>query len=86
MNRQKIGTSFTQSGYGRGNKKANVYLINGFAYAKSQMNWQTDFSPLTGELEGYVRVNSMKSGTDEIFYQVSDACINSTHLPYVKAN
>ena len=34
MTRTKIGTEYYQSGYGRGPKQANIWLIDGFAYAK----------------------------------------------------
>ena len=80
--RVKIGTEFYQSGYGRGVKKASVYLIDGFAYARSRYAWNTDFQPLKGELEGYVRVNAIKSGDSIVFAQCNEQGYpNRPHLP-----
>ena len=77
MERKKVGNNYYQSGYGRGNKKANIYLINGFYYAKDAKNWGSDFNPLTGELTGYVRVNGDSLG----FFQVSDNSHIDKHRP-----
>jgi hypothetical protein len=78
MIRKKIGNSYYQSGYGRGRRKAPIYLINGYCYASDRKNWHSDFDPLTGELEGYIRVN--KDGIE--FFQVSDHTCIDRHLPY----
>lgn len=69
MKRTKIGQGYFQSGYGRGFKKAPIiWLINGKAYAKDTEGSTTDYTPLTGELEGYVRVNFVAGS----FHQTSD--------------
>lgn len=66
-NKTKIGNGFYQSGYGRGFLKASIYLIDGFAYARSAYAWKTDYNQLDGDLKYYVRVNAMKSGNNIIF-------------------
>ena len=72
-NRTKIGTRFYQSGYGRGAMNANIYLIDGYAYARSKYSWNTDYTQLAGDLEGYVRVNAFKSGDNICFSQCNEA-------------
>lgn len=86
MNREKIGTEYYRSGYGRTRpRKANVYLIEGFAYARDKAGCESSFIPLTGELEGYVRVNVYYNRIDgrHSYYQVS-GITSDDHKPYVK--
>lgn len=59
--RIKIGTSYMPNGYGRGPNKRNVWLINDKCYAYHPKYASEEFSPLTGDLEGYIRVNRSKS-------------------------
>ena len=73
--RKKIGEGYWQCGYGKGYKKANVYMINGFAYAKDKRNSEVAFER---DLDGYVMVNKQK----EIFWQVS---AKSGHIPLSKS-
>ena len=83
LNRIKIGQGFFQKGYGRGyNKKANIYLIDGLAYAKSKHNWKTDFYKLQWELEGYVRINISKTDGTIYFHQVSGGTVE----PHIKVS
>jgi len=64
MIREKIGKGYLQSGYGRGfNKGSTIWLINGKAYAREIRRWRTSEFPLTGELEGYIRVNKLFGGS-----------------------
>lgn len=86
MKREKIGTGFYQSGYGRGKLNASIYLIDGFAYARSRYAWKTDFQQTTGELEGYVRVNAIKSGPDIVFAACNAVDFpNKPHRPFAAA-
>lgn len=79
MKREKIGTCYFRTGYGRSKpRKANIYLIDGFAYAKDKANEDTHFNPLPIHLAGYVRVNFWK----DIFYQVSDYTTIDKHIKY----
>lgn len=78
----KIGTSFAQSGHNRGKLKANIYLINGYAYAKSAYAAKTDYNQLEGDLKNFVRVNAGRSGNEVYFYQVSGHGPSEQHKPY----
>lgn len=83
IKREKIGTEYFRSGYGRSKpRKANIYLIDGYAYAKDSANEDTQYNPIPAELglSGYVRVNQEKSFGH--FHQVSG--LSSKHLPYVQ--
>jgi hypothetical protein len=61
IKRVKVAGQYYQLGYGRGMKKANVYLIDGFLYAKDMSNWRCELDPLEGDLVGYVRINEVKA-------------------------
>jgi hypothetical protein len=77
----KIASEYYRSGYGRIKpRKANVYIIDGFAYAKDAATAKTDFNPLVGDLEGYVRVNS-SGGAAPFYYEVSDQTFRDKHNP-----
>lgn len=89
MKREKIGDRYFRAGYGRTSpRKANVYLIDGFAYAKDKNTAEDSFSPLKGELQGYVRVNSYVNQSTglEGFFQVSNHGKEDKHLPYTDDN
>lgn len=69
MERIKIGKGYFQSGYGRGFKKGpTIWLIDGKAYAKDSKGASSMYTPLEGELKGYVTVNFVAG----YFHQVSD--------------
>lgn len=81
MKRIKMSQGYNQAGYGRGFKKSPyIYLINGKLYAKDKAGWESTYSPLQGELEGYVRINLLKNTLDPYYYQVS---LESDHQDYV---
>ena len=59
--RQKVGTSYMASGYGRDINKRDVWLIDGKCYAYHKEYANQEFKPLTGEFEGYIAVNYYRS-------------------------
>ena len=75
--RVKVGTSYFASGYGRNINKRNVWLIDGYCYAYHPEYARQSFSPLTGDLTGYIPVNHAK-GFDS-FYAIRST---EKHLPY----
>lgn len=84
MKRTKIGTAYYQSGYGRGLKRVNIWLIDGFAYARDAAGARLAFEPTTGELAGYVRVNSFRSRTEVVFVECnSPECSSRPHTLYM---
>lgn len=87
MTRIKIGTEYSQNGYGRGIKQANIWLIDGYAYAKDAKNAASDFQPCTGELTGYVRVNHYVFNGTGRFVQCStpDFPSKDAHIRFVAA-
>ena len=80
--REKIGTGYHATGYGRGINKKPVYIIDGKAYAYNRRHWQTDFKPLQGELEGYIRLNAMYAAGRVDFYQVYRDSEHQEYKPY----
>lgn len=82
MKRTKIGGNYFRNGHGRSSKrKATIWLIDGFAYAKDSSTAASDMCKLSGLLKGYVRVNIL-SGS---FFQVDGYSPRKEHKPYVKA-
>lgn len=80
MQKVKIATGYYRSGYGRTSiRMATIYLINGKAYARDIATSRTEFYPLTGDLEGYIRVNF----ENNIFYQVT---YDTDHKTYQNDN
>lgn len=76
MQRTKIGDNYYRSGYGRGRRKMNVYLIDNYAYASDTVTWMTDKNQMKGQFVGYVRVNLISRA----WFQVSGEDIDK-HLP-----
>jgi hypothetical protein len=75
--REKIGKGYFASGYGRGFQSTiNIWLINGYAYARHPKWAAQAFEPLRGELEGYIPVNIIK----RTIFQVEP----KEHQPYEK--
>ena len=86
MKRIKIAQGYNQSGYGRGFKRSPiVYLINNKLYAKDKAGSESSYSPLQGDLEGYVMVNKLDKLTEngsDYYFQVS---LESEHKDYSPA-
>ena len=80
INRTKVGATYTASGYGRGVNKRNVYLINNKHYAYHPAYAKQAFTPLEGELFGYVAVNKLANTGDDYFY----ACGIEEHKEVIK--
>lgn len=79
VSRAKIGDKYLRSGYGKSRpRKACIYLIDGYAYAKDKHTASHQIIPLSGDLEGYVRVNY----SNGIFYEVSGYSEIGKHNPY----
>lgn len=79
MKREKVSDRYFRHGYGRTRpRKANVYLIEGFAYAKDSNTAKSAFDKLDGELSGYVRVNFYHLNEGNSFYAQVHA---SDHRP-----
>lgn len=68
--KELIGRGFKQLGFALGGSKAaSVYLIDGFAYAKSIEHWRADYDRLEEEFENFVRINVVLSKGQVSFYQ-----------------
>jgi hypothetical protein len=72
LNRVKVGTEYMASGYGRGKNTRNVYLINGFFYAYHPAYAETQYTPLEGELKGYIPVNKSVYGDKTVYFWACD--------------
>lgn len=59
--RELVATSYWAAGYGRGENKRNVYLIDGKYYAYHPKYAQQAFAPLTGEFANYVEVKQLET-------------------------
>lgn len=80
MERIKIGQGYYQKGYGRGFKKnPNIYLIDGYLYARDKVGASQQYTPTTGELIEYVRVNIGARGK---YHQCNEA--EAHHEPHKK--
>jgi hypothetical protein len=81
MKRVKVSNEYYRSGHNRTTpRKAVVYLIDGFYYAKDSKTAATNFNPLSGSLTGYVRVNH-SGGTSPFYYEVSGHSERDQHKP-----
>jgi hypothetical protein len=67
--REKVGTEYLASGYGRGTNCRPVYLIDGFYYAYHPQYAEQLFEELPVEFKGYIPVNKSKVGDNAFFYQ-----------------
>lgn len=82
MKKEKIGNSYFRRGHSRtARRRATIYLIDGYAYARDKQTAETDMDPLTGVLAGYVRVNHADFTGKINFFQVSGNSVNP-HKPY----
>ena len=85
MKREKIGSEYHRSGYGRSAvRKANVYLINGKLYARDKATAHSQFNVLEGELKDYVTVNAHKQENSLMFIQCGNHSEIDKHLDFIK--
>jgi hypothetical protein len=86
--RIKVGTSYYASGYGRGINTRNVYLIDGFFYVYHPDYAKTQYTPLEGELTGYIPVNktAQRVGNGYVVNEYFTACKPNRTPDYERDN
>lgn len=78
---EKIGIEYSRRGYGRtAPRRASIYLLGGYAYARDKKTWETDYNQLKGELSGFVRVNARIFDGAIKYYHVCDYADNDKHI------
>lgn len=71
--RVKVADKYNAKGYGRGENKRTVYLIDGYYYVYHPAYAAQAFEPLSGELEGYLPVNCDVVGDKKFYFQCSSS-------------